>query len=74
MYIFQQKLKALKSKIHTWNKEYFGSIFEDKKRLAWDINIIQQKWMDSGWDVEMKEKKKDLFSQLESRERQEEIF
>ena len=34
MYIFQQKLKALKAKIRTWNNEYFGNIFEDKKRLT----------------------------------------
>ena len=30
--------------------------------------------MDFGWDMEMKEKEKDLLSQLEARERQEEIF
>ena len=33
MYIFQQKLKALKAKIRTWNKEDFGNIFLDKKGL-----------------------------------------
>ena len=54
MCIFQQKLKALKAKICTWNKEDFGNIFEDKKRLSQDIHLIQQKGMDSGWDWEMK--------------------
>ena len=41
MYKFHQKLKALKDKIHTWNKEDFGNIFEDKKRLIQDIDLIQ---------------------------------
>ena len=62
MYIFQQKLKALKAKIRTSNKEDFGNIFEDKKRLAQDIHLIQQKGMDCGWDLDMKENEKDLFS------------
>ena len=33
MFRFQQKLKALKAKICMWNKEEFGNIFEDKKKL-----------------------------------------
>ena len=52
-----------------WNKEDFGNIFEDKKRLIKEINIIQQKGMETGWDMEMKEKEKDLLSQLDARER-----
>ena len=31
MLCFQQKLKMLKAKIRTWNKEEFGNIFEDTK-------------------------------------------
>ena len=56
MYNFQQKLKALKAKICTWNKEDFGSTFSDKKRLIHDIDLLQKKGMDLGWDVGMKEK------------------
>ena len=33
MYQFQQKMKQLKAKIRTWNKEEFGVIFQDKKLL-----------------------------------------
>ena len=40
MYNFKQKLKALKVKIHTWNKEDFGNIFVDKKRLIQYIDLI----------------------------------
>ena len=54
MYNFQQKLKALKAKIRMWNKEEFGNIFQDKKKLIQDIDLIQQKGMESGWDMEMK--------------------
>ena len=68
MYNFQQKLKPLKAKTRTWNKEEFGNIFTDKKRLIQDIELLQQKGMDTGWDMEMKEKEKDLLSQLEARE------
>ena len=40
MFCFQYKLKLLKSKIHTWNKEEFGNIFEDKKRLTSKIELL----------------------------------
>ena len=45
MYRFQQKLKALKEKIHTWNREEFGNIFEEKKLLISDIELINKKVM-----------------------------
>ena len=45
-----------------------------QKRLIQDIDLIQQKGMESGWDMEMKEKEKDLLLQLDARETQEEIF
>ena len=69
MYSFQHKLKALKAKICTWNKEDFGNIFEDKKRIVQEMTTIQQKGMESGWDLELKEKEKDICAQLEARER-----
>ena len=40
---FQQKLKAIKAKIHTWNREEFGNIFEDKKRLLCELDLINRK-------------------------------
>ena len=43
MYRFHQKLKDLKDKIHTWNKEEFGNIFEDKKRLLNELDLINIK-------------------------------
>ena len=49
MYRFQQKLKALKAKICTWNREEFGNIFEDKKNcyLSW-ISLIDKVWKEVG--------------------------
>ena len=74
MYCFQQKIRALKAKIRTWNKEDFGNIFEDKKRMISDIELINRKGMEDGWDEDMKAREKDLLCQLEARERQKGIF
>jgi hypothetical protein len=41
MYQFQQKLKHIKLKIKKWNKEVFGNIFEEKKRLETEMATIQ---------------------------------
>ena len=56
MYYFQQKLKTLKAKIHTWKKEYFGNIFEDKKRLITKLELLSHKSMEEGWDEYMQQK------------------
>ena len=69
MYNFQQKLKVLKAKIRTWNKSDFGNIFEDKKRIVLELTSIQQKGMELGWDLDLKEKEKEREAQLEARER-----
>ena len=74
MYCLRQKLKILKAKIYTWNKEEFGNIFEDKKRLLSEINIINKKGMEEGWDDHMNLKEKDLLGQLEAKDRQEGVF
>ena len=41
MYNFQQNLKGLKTKIKKWNKEEFGNIFRDKRRLEVPLHEIQ---------------------------------
>ena len=69
MYRFQQKLKALKARIHTWNKEDFGSIFQDKKKLLEDIKSTHKKGMEEGWDEELREQEKDLLNYIEAQER-----
>ena len=74
MYQFQQKLKALKARIRTWNKEDFGNIFQDKKKLMKDIEHTHRKGMEEGWDEDLREQEKNMLNHLEVRERQEEIF
>ena len=69
MYRFLQKLKALKAKIRTLNMEEFGNIFEDKKRLISELDLINREGMENGWNEDMKAKEKDLRGQLEARER-----
>ena len=41
MYNFQQNLKRLKTKIKKWNKEEFGNIFREKRRLEVRLHEIQ---------------------------------
>jgi hypothetical protein len=43
MYQFQQRLKHVKLRIKIWNKEVFGNIFEEKRRLESDMASIQTK-------------------------------
>ena len=69
MYRFQHKLKAIKTKIRTWNKEEFGNIFKYKMRLISEIDLINKEGMEKGWNENMNGKEKDLWGQLEVRER-----
>ena len=48
MFHFQQKLKALKAKNRKWNREEFGNIFEDKKQLLLELDLINRKGMEGG--------------------------
>ena len=69
MFHFQQKLKDLKSKICMWNREEFGNIFEDKKILLNELDLINKQGMEVGWDEGMKVREKDLMRHFEARER-----
>ena len=48
--------------------------FEDKKQLISDIDLINKKGMEDGWDEDMKVKEKNLLCHLEARERKEGIL
>ena len=69
MYQCQQKVKDIKVRIHTWNKEYFGNNFQEKKILLADIESTHKKGMEEGWDEELRQQEKELFNQIEARER-----
>jgi hypothetical protein len=43
MYQFQQRLKHVHQCIRKWNKEVFGNIFEENRRLELEMEEIQKK-------------------------------
>jgi predicted Rossmann fold nucleotide-binding protein DprA/Smf involved in DNA uptake len=43
MFQFQQRLKHVRWCIRKWNKEVFGNIFEEKRKLEQEMEEIQQK-------------------------------
>ena len=54
MYQFQQKLRKLKAKTCTWNKEEFGEIFQENKLLEDKLEELQQEGMDNGYTNDLK--------------------
>ena len=40
MHMFQLKLKELKGRIKKWNKEEFGNIMEDKRKLEGEMESL----------------------------------
>ena len=56
MYQFQQKLKNLRAKIRTWNKEEVQDIFQDKKLLKVKLKYIQREGMDNGYSDDIKKR------------------
>ena len=45
-----------------------------KKKLLLELDLINRKGMEEGWDEGMKFKEKDLMRQLEAREKKEVLF
>ena len=60
MYIFQQKLKTIKSNLKQWNKDTFGDIFQAKKELEEKMALLQQTMITEGHDEERKAQEKNL--------------
>ena len=74
MWYFQQNLKALKPKIKKWNKEEFGNIFWEKRRLYICLHEIQTIGINEGYSPALLEEERLVESQLEEREKQEELL
>ena len=74
MYNFQQNLKGLKAKIKKWNKEEFGNIFREKRRLKVCLQEIQAIGTNEGYSMALKEEERILEAKLEEREKREEIL
>jgi len=74
MYIFQQKLKTIKSNLKRWNKDTFGDIFQAKKELEEKMALLQQTMITEGHDEERKAQETNLQRQWEERLKQEEML
>lgn len=48
-YILKEKLKNLKSKLRTWNREVFGSMDLHIDGLVSDLNAIDKTLSEGGW-------------------------
>ena len=73
MYQSQHKLKLIKNTIKVWNKESFGNIFKDNKKLEDRLKEIQKKGMQEGYDEELCKEEEILIAQVDQRDKQEEI-
>jgi len=74
MHTFQLKLKEMKSKLKKWNKEEFGNILEEKKRLEQRMEELQQMDILEGIQEESTKEEGRILNQLEERRKQEEIL
>ena len=57
----------MKHKIRKWNKEDFGNIFEENKKLEKAMEEVQQQIILEGRDEERCKEESSLISQLEER-------
>ena len=74
MWSFQQNLEALKSKIKKWNKEEFGNIFQEKRKLEIRLQEIQSIGLNEGYSLALLEEEQLMEKKLEEREKQEELL
>jgi hypothetical protein len=74
MSMFQKNLKYIKDCIKKWNRESFGNITEEKRRLEQQLEEIQAKTMMEGYMEEEINAKKAIMQELMQREKHEEIL
>ena len=74
MYNFKQNLKGLKDKIKKWNKEEFGNIFREKRRLEVHLQEIQTIGTNEGYSMALKDEERILEAKLKEWEKHEEIL
>lgn len=74
MYVFQQNLKHINECLKKWNRESFGHITLEKRKLEQQLEDIQTKTMKEGYSEEEKHVEKTIMQELMQREKQEEIL
>jgi len=53
MYQFQHKLKHIKSCLKKWNKEVFGNIQEEKRKLEVEMEHVQGQIIQVGFSLDL---------------------
>jgi hypothetical protein len=71
---FQQRLKHVCSFLRKWNKEVFGNIFEEKKKLEQEMEDIQQKGIQGIFSSNLTEREAKVKDDLIKRKRREETL
>lgn len=74
MYQFQQKLKNLKEALKVWNRNQFGNIFENKKKLEQQMSSLQQTIILEERTKEKGNQEQTLWNKIETCREQEEIL
>ena len=74
MYGLQQKLKFVKGLLKKWNKESFGHILTEKRRLEDQIGELQSRIMSGGYSEIERSTEQGLIQEMIRREKQEEIL
>ncbi|XP_059070808.1 uncharacterized protein LOC131860412 [Cryptomeria japonica] len=73
-YHFFKKLSYVKQKLKSWNREVFGNIFYEKRRLEGDLGALNAKVMAEGMDEVDFLTEKDLLSRYGEVLQREEIY
>jgi len=74
MFLLQQKLKHIKSRLKDWNKKEFGNIFKAKREAEQKLQEINQISITEGFTEEWKKLADSFQEEWEDRCSQEEIF
>ncbi|XP_057868851.2 uncharacterized protein LOC131075918 [Cryptomeria japonica] len=73
-FLFFKKLSFVKQKLKSWNREVFGNIFNEKRRLEGDLGALNAKVLAEGMDEVDYLMEKDLLSKYGKVLQREEIY
>jgi hypothetical protein len=68
MFQFQQILKHVRWCIKKWNKEVFGNIFEEKRKLEKEMEVIQQSGIQGNYSSELSSQEAEIKEGLATRD------
>ena len=74
MFKLQARLKFIKAKLKSWNREVFSNIFADKHHLEQQLEEIHNTWIQGGMSQESIDMERNLMQQWNERCKQEEIL